>query len=69
MCVGHQKLRMGESKGEDRGSEENSDGVGGGRQTHREILLQTGLRDLITVKHWTLIGGIKTFYGSSCSEL
>lgn len=34
-----------------------------------KVLLQTGLRVLITVKHQTLISGIKTLYESSCSKL
>lgn len=37
MCVGHQKMRMEENKGEYGGSEENSDGVRGWRQTHRNF--------------------------------
>lgn len=34
-----------------------------------KVLLQTGLRGLITVKHQTLISGIKTLYESSSSKL
>lgn len=35
-----------------------------------KVLLQTGPGALITVKDWTLIRGIKTFYeSSSCSKL
>lgn len=39
---------MGENENDNGGREANSEGVGGGA---REILLQTGLGDLITVKH------------------
>lgn len=38
--------------------------VGVGEWMRERLLL-----DLITVKHWTLIGDIKTFYESSCSNL
>lgn len=34
-----------------------------------ELMRERLLLDLITVKHWTLIGDIKTFYESSCSNL
>lgn len=43
---------MGENENDEGGREANSGSVGGGeRAREREILLQTGLRDLITVKH------------------
>ena len=34
-----------------------------------ELMRRRLLLDLITVKHWTLIGDIKTFYESSCFNL
>lgn len=39
------------------------------KEKERDFLLQTGRRDLITVKDGTLIGGIKIFYKSSCAKL
>lgn len=42
---------MGENEDEDGGREANTNGVGGGDRQRERFLLQTGLRDLITVKH------------------
>ena len=45
---------MGENENDEGGREANIEGVGGGereRESEREILLQTGQGDLITVKH------------------
>lgn len=39
------------------------------RGVRGELMRERLLLDLITVKHWTLIGDIKTFYESSCSNL
>lgn len=59
----HECGSLKEESGSDRGWGREVYGRGGGVDEERLLL------DLITVKHWTLIGDIKTFYESSCSNL